>query len=141
MTTKFPKLPKEDAHHWASFFHSGTEWLQALQLLQSSRDKVWIPYVELHILHFCLELFVKALASFHHPEFDAKVERLGHRTADIIEKYKFNVPIFDRISSDNQLMTLIREYQRTVDTRFGGTYIIADAIDANSMLATIRAVR
>lgn len=96
---KKTQFTKDDGHFpkWTGFFHAGTEWLEAFQLLDDERKKetgMFLFWVYPHVLYFALELFVKSLASYVNPVFDAKKDKLGHSITSIIELYRDRIPFF-----------------------------------------------
>jgi hypothetical protein len=126
------------------YFHVGTEWLQAFQLLDDEQKKetgLFLFWVYPHVLYFSLELFVKALAAHEDSSFDAKKNGYGHSATAIIKAYASLIPIFAKITSNHQLMDLIEEYEKTFDTRFGETAVQLKGADTKLMLDTIHELR
>jgi len=77
--------------------------------------------VEGPIVAFALELSVKALAAYHDPKFEAK--HFGHNTGKIIKHYRKDIPLFETIANDAKWIAIIREYQKWIDTKYGGHYM------------------
>lgn len=92
-------------------------------------------YVQPHIIHFCLELFVKALIFYVRPEFCAK--KNSHNTMKNMRENKDVSPTFSRILESGNLSELVLEYQRTVDTRFGETVTYFDRDDMDIMMQLV----
>lgn len=142
MKTKFIKLSKKDSiPKWSNFFTAGDAWLQSLQVLNDNKDSIgWgIFYVKPWVVSFCLELFVKSIASHEDSTFDGK--KYSHRTTEIIKKYKNIIPIFKKIFSDLQLFLLMKEYENTIDTKFGETYVSIDGDDQNKLIEIVHELR
>lgn len=109
-----PSLPV-----WASFYHAGTDWLNVYEFHKQHRDN-GIPsfmVIDPFIAGLTLELFVKSMAAYHDPTFNPRDYR--HQTSKILENYKDKSEIFTEIVNDTELMELIREYQKTVSSRYG----------------------
>jgi hypothetical protein len=144
MPTKFSKFPGNFPHNWAKYFHAGTEWLQTFQLLEDERKKdtgIFLFNVYPHVLYFSLELLVKSLASHEDPSFDAKKHGYGHSASKIIKHYGTTIPIFNTIGNDQPLMDLIKEFEKTLDTRFGETTVQLEGADTKLMTDTVYAIR
>lgn len=143
MTTQFPKIGDEFPDKWPQYFHAGSDWLYTVLVLDENArgDGRFVFYVYPHALYFSLELLVKSLAAYVNPEFDARKEKLNHSVTKIVEKYKSDIPLFEKIYSDTALMALIREFEKTFDTRFGETYIQTNRADMNIVLNTACEVR
>lgn len=139
METKFIKFPK-DGHipKWRQFFTGAGSWLETLQILMDDKDKLWWSrfYVVPPIIMFCIELYVKAIASYIDKKFNAK--NYSHNTAEILKDFSEKVPIFKRIEDDEKLFGLIEEYQKTIyDTRFGETNVSINGDDEQLMISLI----
>lgn len=135
LSTAYAQAHATPGPAWAMYFHAGTEWLQLWQLIDERRyDDTAGPlfYVEPHVVHFCVELFVKALIIQSEPTFDPKTN--GHRTLDNIIQHSSASPLFAKILADKQLAYLVREYEKTVDTRFGETSVQIDGEDTRRMI-------
>lgn len=74
-------------------------------------------YVEPHVAALCLELSVKSLACYEDAAFNAKF--YGHKTSNVITAYKDDIAQFATIASNNDLMQLIKEYEKTINSRYG----------------------
>ncbi|MGQ4615183.1 hypothetical protein [Nocardia sp. R7R-8] len=122
---KSSSIPEISGHRFSylDYYHSGEEWLACLHVLMDNRDERHrgLFTVEPFMLSMSLELLAKAHAAQCDSEFDAKSYR--HATSRVIEDYKDRVPTFDSISSDTDLMALIKEYEKTVDARYGEMYM------------------
>jgi predicted DNA-binding protein YlxM (UPF0122 family) len=144
METKFPKFDDDFPSKWSMFFHVGTEWLQNFQLLDDEREKpegIFLFWVYPHVLYFSLELFVKSLASHENAAFDAKKDKFGHSATAIIKAYESKIPLFAKIAQNQKLFDLIKEYEKTLDTRFGETAVQLDRSDTKLMLDTVHELR
>lgn len=143
MKSKFTKFNATFPRLWRQFLSAGTEWIDAYETLQNYKKQnmkaVAIFYAPPFALSMSMECLVKALASFHDETFDPFKYR--HRTSDVIRDYAPTIPIFDTISKDNFLMDLIKEYENTLDTKFGGTYVQMDGAEAESLLNTACDIR
>ena len=135
-----------DDQRWPMFFHVGTDWLMTWQVLtdlrRDGKNAGLVPspfYVDNYIVHFCLELFTKSLVDYSVPGFNPK--EFSHRTLQYIQKYEFVSPIFAKVTSDADLCALIREYQNTVDTRFGETYVLGEKSDVDKMMSLVYEIR
>jgi len=143
MQTKFTKLP-DSTPKWVQFFHAGTEWLQTFEMLEAEMKKetgVILFWVYPHVLYFSLELFVKSLASHVDPTFDARKGGFGHSAAGIIDTYKTTIPIFKEISEDEDLFYLIKEYEKTLNTRFGETSVQIEGSDNQLVINSVYKLR
>ena len=144
METKFPKFDGSFPSKWSMFFHTGTEWLQAFQLLEDEKEKktgIFLFWVYPHVLYFSLELFVKSLAVHEDSAFDAKKNGFGHSATAIIKAYEIKIPIFSEIAQNQKLFDLIKEYEKTLDTRFGETAVQLEGTDTKLMLETVHRLR
>ncbi|MCP6726639.1 MAG: hypothetical protein KJI69_01185 [Patescibacteria group bacterium] len=144
MSTKFTKFKQNSRPKWIMLFHAGTEWLQAFQILRDESKKIsgtFLFFVYPHVLYFSMELFVKSLAAHKNPDFDAKKDRHGHSATDIIKTYKKEIPIFSKIIKDKKLFDLIKEYEKTIDTRFGDTGVQLKGPDTKLMIKTVYKLR
>ncbi|PIQ81443.1 MAG: hypothetical protein COV78_00130 [Candidatus Pacebacteria bacterium CG11_big_fil_rev_8_21_14_0_20_34_55] len=143
MKTKFTKFSKTDAHvmqKWASFFHAGDAWLASLQVLEDGKDQIgWgIFYVKPWVVAFCLELYVKAIASHADNFFNGGDYR--HGVTEILKKY-FSISFFGEILKDDELMILIREYEKTIDTKYGETYVSINGDDQQKIIDLVYKLR
>lgn len=144
MKTKFTKFDKSFPDKWSMFFHAGTEWLQLFQLLEDERKKetgLFLFWVYPHVLYFSLELFIKSLASYENPAFNAKKDGFSHSATAIIINYRNVVSIFDEIFQNQNLFNLIKEYEKTLDTRFGETAVQLDGNETNLIIEIIYKLR
>ncbi len=123
------------------FFHVGTEWLQTFLILKDEREKKGSRLISFwvypHALYFSMELFTKSLAAHKNLKFDAKKEGLGHSVTKIISFYENKISVFAEIAQNKRLFELIREYENTLDTRFGETAVQMDRFDTDLMLETV----
>ncbi len=141
MKTKFTKFSKENSiPQWNSFFTAGDAWLQSLQVLNDHKDDIgWgVFYVNPYVVAFCLELFVKAIAAYEDHSFEGK--KYFHRTTEIIKKYK-KISIFKKILNNNSLLLIMKEYESTIDTKFGQTYVSIDGDDQNKLINVVYDLR
>ncbi len=138
METKFIKIPKTE---WSQFPIAGDAWLESLRILIDNKKQIsWgVFYVIPQIVAFCLELFVKAIAAHEDVSFDAKTYR--HKTNEILINYASRISLFKKLLNDKTLMNLIKEYQKTIDTRFGGTYVSIDGDDQQKIIDTVYELR
>ena len=144
MATQFIKFKGNFPPKWAQYFHAGTDWLQAFEILEEERKKevgIFLFWVYPHVLYFSLELFVKSLAVTEDPAFDAKKSRLGHSATAIIKNYERKIPIFTEIVQNQTLFNLIKEYEKTLYIRFGETFVEINGTDTNLMLETTYKLR
>lgn len=138
MKTKFTKFdPKYPL--WRQFLSAGTEWIDAYVTLKNyskqNHAAVAIFYAPPFALSMSLECITKALASYYDISFDPF--KYGHQTSKIITDYAPNIPLFESISRDEGLIELIKEYQNTLDTKFGGTYVVFDGEEAKLLLDVV----
>ncbi len=141
MKTRFARNIFLKKNSWGSFFHAGSTWLNAFLLLKVDYEKNpgwFFYYVNPYILCLCLELFIKSLAAHEDPSFKAR--EYGHDIMGILERYR-KIPLFKKILDDINLIELIKEYKKTIDTRFGETTAQIDGGEATSILATVIALR
>jgi hypothetical protein len=141
--TKFPKFQEDFPKKWGMLFHAGTDWLQVFQLLEVERQKptgIFLFWVYPHVLYFSLELFVKSLASYENSAFNAKKDGFGHSATKIIKAYK-KIPAFNKIYKNKKLFDLIKEYEKTLDTRFGDTSVQMDRTETNLIIQTVYELR
>ncbi len=142
MDTKFPKLDKKFIN-WSTFFHAGTEWLEIFEILDKETNKQYgfiSFYAYPYILYFSLELFVKSLAKYEDCTFDAKKDGFLHSVTDIFVKYK-DIPFFFEIIQNHKLFNLIKEYEKTLNTRFGETAVQINGLDTKLVLETVYKLR
>ena len=142
MKTKFTKFSDSDhIPNWSNFFRAGDSWLQSLQVLDDNKDNIgWgIFYVKPWVVAFCLELFVKSIAAHEDSTFEGK--EYYHRTTKIIEKYKNIIPIFEKIFSNHPLFLIMKEYENTIDTKFGETSVSIDGDDQNKLIEMVYELR
>lgn len=131
-----PNVPK-----WSNFFRAGDAWLQSLEVLKKNIEKIgWgVFYVTPFIIAFCLELFVKAIASHEDNSFNEKA--YSHNTDKILKSYSEKISLFKTICKNKKLMLLIKEYQKTIDTKFGETYVSTSGVDQSLIIDTIYELR
>lgn len=146
MAANFIKFNDGFLPKWASYFHAGTDWLMTWQLLVDLRKNpdglASTPtpfYVDPFITHFCLELFTKSLIAYSDSQFNPKL--YNHNTIEFIRKNKQVSPIFKKILSDSTLELLITEYAKTIDTKYGETYVSIKQGDTEKMIALAHEMR
>ena len=141
MHTKFTKIDKTDFSNWVLWFHAGDAWLNSLEILRDNRDRIFwgVFYVTPSVVAFCLELFVKSLAAHVDNLFVGK--DYPHNTTAIIEKYASSIPVFNKIKTDKHLIKIIKEYEKTKDTRFGETYVSLNGDDQMKLISLIYELR
>ena len=59
----------------------------------------------------------------------------------IIKAYEIKIPIFSEIAQNQKLFDLIKEYEKTLDTRFGETAVQLEGTDTKLMLETVHRLR
>lgn len=142
MDTKFTKIfPESNIPKWNNFFRAGDAWLESLQVLDDNKKQIgWgVFYVKPWIVFFCLELFIKAVVSHEDNSFSGVKYR--HKITKIIENYASRISLLDKIFNNEKLMKLLEEYERTVDTKFGETYVSIDGNDQNRIIDKIYEIR
>lgn len=143
MDTKFTKISQADPHipKWSNYFRAGDAWLQSLQVLDDNKKQIgWgVFYVKPWIVSFCLELFIKAIVSHENNSFNGK--DYSHETSKIIKKYASKISLLEKILKDKKLMVLIKEYEKTLDTKFGETYVSIKGDDQNRIIDTVDEIR
>ena len=143
MKSKFTKFNATFPPLWRQFLSAGTEWIDAYETLQNYRKQnmnaVALFYAPPFALSMSIECVVKALASFHDSLFDPF--KYSHRTSDVIKDYALTIPVFNTISKDSFLIDLIKEYENTLDTKFGGTYVQMDGAESESLLGVACKIR
>lgn len=142
MDTKFTKISHDgNISNWDNFFRAGDAWLQSLQVLEDSKNQIgWgVFYVKPWIIAFCLELFVKAIAAHKDNSFNGN--DYNHKTTKILEDYEFKIPVFEKIFKNKELIGLIKEYEKTSDTKFGETYVSINGSDQNKIVNTVYELR
>lgn len=142
MKTKFNKFEDNQfPNKWSRFLTAGDSWLKTLEVLEENRDRIgWgVFYVIPQIVAFCLELYVKAIVSHFDNTF--KGREYSHKTTKIINEYKDKIKILNDIYSDSRTMDLIKEYEHTIDTRFGDTSVSIDGNDQQIVINTIHQLR
>jgi hypothetical protein len=141
--SKFTKFNDTFPPLWRQFLSAGTEWIDTYETLQNYKKQnmnaVAIFYAPPFALSMSMECLVKALASFYDSTFDPFKYR--HRTSDVIKDYASIIPLFDKISKNSFLIDLIKEYENTLDTKFGGTYVQMDRAEAEVLLNTACDIR
>ncbi len=137
MQSKFEKINDSFPPLWRQFLSAGTEWIDAYETLRNCRDEnplstlaVW--YVPPFAVSMGVECMVKALASIYDMDFNPK--KYSHRTHEIIKKYSPVIPLFASVQENNSLINLIQEFEKTLDTKFGGTYVHMDGMEAEKLL-------
>ena len=110
---------------WSPFYSAARDWILTYELVIEHPEKYITPFwAEGPIAAFALELSAKALAAYHDPKLEAK--HFGHKTAKIIKHYRKDIPLFETIASDAKWIAIIREYQKWIDTKYGGHYMQMD---------------
>lgn len=136
METKFIKFSKSgNIPKWRQFFTGAGSWLETLQILMANKDKLpWGKFYAVQpTIMFCIELYVKAIASYTDKNFNAS--NYSHDTAQIIKDLSDKVSVFNKIKQNNKLLGLIEEYQKTIyDTRFGETNVSVNGGDEEFMI-------
>lgn len=125
METKFTKFPK-DGHipKWRQFFTGAGAWLEVLQILMDNKDKLaWGRFYAVQpTIMFCIELYIKAIASYTDKKFNAS--NYGHDTVRMLNDLSDKISIFKKVKQNDKLFRLIEEYHKTIyDTRFGETSV------------------
>ncbi len=141
MSTKFTKISSNEIPSWDNFFRAGDAWLESLEVLNDNKNSIgWgVFYVRPSIVAFCLELFVKAIAAHEDKSFNGKKYR--HHTTDILDDYKNKISIFFKISNNSELVGLIKEFEKTIDTKFGETYVSTNDNDQQKIIETVYELR
>jgi len=128
---------------WILYFHASAEWLNVWTLLRDNVDNMSMGgpffYSKPHVLHFSLELIVKARIAYSDMAFNPKTN--SHKTSLNIIQHQSVSPIFRQVAADQNLMNLIREYENTVDTRFGETIVQNDGDDEELTVKLVREIR
>lgn len=134
-------FPKSNTSKWDNYFHAGNAWLESLQVLDDNKKQIgWgIFYVKPWIVFFCLELFIKAIVSHEDNSFNRT--KYNHDTTKIIKDYASRILLLDKIFKNKKLMKLIEEYEKTVDTKYGETYVSIAGDDQNSIIDIIYEIR
>lgn len=138
--TAFAKFEDDFPKEWMKFSVAGDAWLETLQLLIDNRDNSGstIFYVEPSVIALALELFVKALVAHEDETFNAK--GFSHATSKIINAYADRIPLLNTIKNDGELMSSIREYEKTMDVKYGEMSIrIGD--DREKLIDTVFEIR
>ena len=143
MKSKFTKFNTKFPPLWRQFLSAGTEWIDAYEILQNYKKQnlrvVAVFCVPSFALSMSIECVVKALVSFHDNSFEPF--KYGHSTSGIIKDYASVVPILHKISKDILLLNLIKEYENTLNTKFGATYVQMDGAEAEFLLKTACDIR
>jgi len=145
LKTKFVKFSSiKDVHYsqWSQFFIAGDSWLEVLQILIDNKDKLYFGrfYVTPTIVTFCLELYVKTLVSNLNPLINFKIV-YKHRIVDIIKDFSDQIPIFNKLIEQEELINLIREFQNTIDARYGQTAVTLNGDDQIKLIDLIYELR
>ncbi|MCX6728841.1 MAG: hypothetical protein NTV39_03675 [Candidatus Saccharibacteria bacterium] len=148
--TRFPNL--RDAYSksgqtplstWILYFHTSAEWLSVWALLNKNVHNIdeGAPffYTKPYIANFALELIVKARIAFSDATFNPRAN--GHRTSQNIIQYQSVSPILKRVANDSDLIDLIKEYQNTIETRFGETAVQTDSDEEAQIIELVREIR
>lgn len=104
---------------WSSFYHAGTAWMYTYEFLKGQPVGAASDFmiVDPFIANLVMELNVKAMAAFHDPLFNPR--KYSHNTVKILKDYATKIILFQEIVNDDSLIMIIREYQKTVDSRYG----------------------
>jgi hypothetical protein len=135
-------IPMGDGHPmWMSYFASAEAWFMSLQtLLGHDVDSGWGAfYVEPAVVASCIEMYSKALASHLDDQFARQSFR--HDSVRLIGEYQRRVPLFARIAADPELMSLIAEYQKTMDAKNVEMYMNAPDEERFLMIHLIHELR
>jgi hypothetical protein len=112
--------------------HSGADYLKAVETLLAARRAdpfAFFPFALLPLLHMTVELLAKA----HAVRVDSTIklsgrDGVGHRTAELIEKYSAKVGVFSDISADAAAMELIRALESAwLKVRYGEALTMVEA--------------
>ncbi len=150
MNTKFTKLKEAYAQigatpikPWVLYFHTSAEWLNVWNLLNNNMDNLEVGgpffYAKPHVAHFSLELIVKARISYSDSTFVPSAN--SHHTSRNILQHQAISPIFQEVAANNALLDLIKEYEKTLDTRFGETSVQTKGSDEAQIVNLIRRIR
>lgn len=102
------------------FAYAGADYLSACEILIKERNGNgrWHIWAELPLIHMSIELFVKALASFHDDLFDAK--KYKHKTSKIINDYSEKIGLFKTIKDETKKLETIKELEKSWElVRYG----------------------
>lgn len=138
MKTKFSIISEGDfPGRWARLYHAGTDWLILNGVLDAEPKEAggsYLFYVRPFVAGFAFELFLKSVVAQTDPSFNPMNRRYGHHTANIIEDYKARIPVLEKISRDSHLMRVVAEYEKTIYSKFGDTYMSIDRGDQKLLL-------
>jgi len=104
---------------WSSFYHAGTAWINTYEFLKEHSEEMASDFmiVDPFIAGLAIELNVKAMAAFHDPLFNPR--NYSHDTVKILKEYAPKITLFQEIVNDDSLLMIIKEYQKTVNSRYG----------------------
>lgn len=127
--------------NWSCYFHAGDAWLMSLQVLEENKHQIFLGifYVIPQIVSFCLELFIKSRVSYVDNTFNGLDYK--HKTSKILLKYRNDIPIFEKIVSDEKVFKLIETYESTIDTKYGQTYVSLDGADQKKIIDIVYELR
>jgi len=134
--TKFIKFSK-GGHipKWRQYFTGAGAWLEVLEILMDNKDRLtWGRFYAVQpTIMFCVELYIKAIASYTHKKI--KASDYGHDTVKVLNDLSDKIFIFKKIKQNDKLFGLIKEYQKTIyNTRFGETSVSINGEDEAFMI-------
>lgn len=144
MKTSIKKIPSESKFppKWSCYFHAGDSWLEILQWFIDNKERVngWsIFYVKPWIVSFCLELYSKSIVSYL--DKDSNVRIYQHETSKLLSDFADKISLFSRILENGEIVSLIREYEKTVNTKYGETVMLIDGDDQNKLINLVYELR
>ena len=135
--TDFKKFKEtEPPSRWARLYHAGTEWFMLWESLEEqARMGNGQPffYVRPFVTGIIIEIFVKSIVLQEDPNFNPLDKQYRHRTTNIINIYKEKIPVLNEIANDAYLISLIKSYEDTIDTKFGETSVSFNVADAKKV--------
>ena len=142
MKTKFSTLG--GLADWKRYWAGAESWREALEPIVENRERgnpsLATFWAEPAIIAFVVELYVKAIAVRDDSTLD--VRRIyNHRTHEILNDRKANIPIFQTITSDPDLMELIEEYAKQNQFRFGEYDMLIDQQERQQVIDLIYDLR
>jgi HEPN domain-containing protein len=100
--------------------HAGRDYYNVCHLLQQAyKQEILIPSscVEFPLMHQCLELLAKALAT--QVDTITPPNDYGHKTLKLMKQFEHQIPIFSSVIADSEKCNLIEELEKAY---FGARY-------------------
>jgi hypothetical protein len=141
MRTKFSKLGNHPIPLWSQYLGGADAWLFTYQTLDDHPNEIgWgMFYVKPYALAFTLELYVKAIVAYSDTSFNAK--SFSHKTSEIISAYSNKIDVLKELSDDHELMDIIKEYEKTIDVKFGEMSVAIYGEDTKRLEDTVYKLR